>query len=201
MDHGHAAGHVVGGSPSRPQHLVCMAPDVLAGLPTAPHHTSHPASRRRLLAFCTPPSASPAGCVENQLLGNTASGVPWSRLQGARQQLACLTWLDLHSCFRASEAHTRRVGLHQRHRGGLRYRASSPHGASGGHCFQAACLDRAVYGAASPPVLEQVDFHPCHLGQLVVQRRKLAQHLLGDRRGRLACSMKASSPAVSGRKS
>eukprot|EP00983_Pelagomonas_calceolata_P085547 1156583-Pelagomonas_calceolata.AAC.4 len=35
-------------------------------------------STRVLLA--TPPEASPAGCVENQLLGKQASGVPWARL-------------------------------------------------------------------------------------------------------------------------
>lgn len=40
-----------------------------------------------------------------------------------------------------------------------------------------------------PPVLEEVDPDPRHLGQLVVQRRKLAQHPAGHRQRRLACGV------------
>ena len=54
------------------RHAKCQPPQELR---VAPH-----GARSTPLACCTPPSASPAGCVENQLLGNTASGVPWSKL-------------------------------------------------------------------------------------------------------------------------
>ena len=39
----------------------------------------------------------------------------------------------------------------------------------------------------APPVLEEVDLDARHLRQFVVQRRKLAQHALGDRQRGLAC--------------
>ncbi len=47
--------------------------------------------------------------------------------------------------------------------------------------------------AARPPVLEQVDLDARDFSQLVVQRSKLAQHLLGHRRRRLACRGEMSS--------
>lgn len=49
------------------------------------------------------------------------------------------------------------------------------------------CTPHVPATQPAPPMLEQVDLHARHFRQLVVQRRKLAQHLLGDRRRRLAC--------------
>lgn len=49
------------------------------------------------------------------------------------------------------------------------------------------CTPHVPATQPAPPMLEQVDLHARHFRQLVVQRRKLAQHLLGDRRRWLAC--------------